>query len=248
MMHQALNNKDSKVIKSLQQKKYRDQFALFVVEGVKLVGEALIAGHIPHYLVFTGSADDYPYPLPAYAFRADLKTFGQLSSLKSPQGILAVFEKPEVTPEPPLGKPLFALDGVSDPGNMGTILRISDWFGMPYLVCGVHCVDIYNPKVVQASMGSVFRVKVAYVNLPQWLAQQAPFRQIYGAHMHGEPVYGYPFGESPVMVLGSEAHGISKEVSLEVGHYINIPKRGGGESLNVAMSAAIVAPWLSKAV
>jgi len=249
-MHDKVSNKASKLIKSLQQKKYRDLHGLFVVEGVKSVGEAFAAKADIAEVVYTGS-DDFPYPLPGNAVTATEREMAAVSSLKTPNRILAVCRKApehaatevEVLAAP---HPAFALDGVSDPGNLGTIIRICDWFGMPHLICDSRCVDVYNPKTVQASMGSIFRVAVHYTDLAEWLKKLPAERPVFTADMNGDPIGGADFGDRPVVILGSEAHGISEGIASLSRKTVSIPRIGGGESLNVAVSAAIFAAAVRK--
>jgi TrmH family RNA methyltransferase len=244
-MHEKISNKASKLIKSLQQKKYRDQHGLFVLEGVKLVGEALDVNFEPSYLVYSGEHGDLPYGLPANALSTSERELDGLSSLKTANRIIAVYPKAELDKSNASKGPIFALDGVSDPGNLGTIIRICDWFGMPELICDKRCVDLYNPKVVQASMGSIFRVSVHYVDLHAWLTGLPSGKMVYAAHMEGQPLNSTHFGESPILVLGSEAHGLRPEVEAYCSAKLSIPRLGGGESLNVAVSAAIFASRLT---
>lgn len=243
-MHDKISNSASKLIKSLQQKKYRDLHRSFVVEGIKLVGEAFAANAPILHTVYSGEAEDFPYPLPENAVKASERELSSISSLKSPNRILAVCNMLESGKDVPTATPIFALDGVADPGNMGTIIRLCDWFGMPHLVCDHRCVDVYNPKVVQATMGSIFRVAVHYVDLPAWLTQLSHDKEVIAADMNGTSIYDASLSGNPVVVLGSEAHGLSPEADALAKQRICIPKVGGGESLNVAISAAIFASAL----
>jgi len=244
-MHDKVSNKASKLIKSLQQKKYRDLHGLFVVEGIKSVGEAFAAKAQIAETVYTGP-DDFPYSLPENSLTATERELSAMSSLKTPNRILAVCRKPERSAADDVEvlsapEPLFALDGVSDPGNLGTIIRICDWFGMPHLICDDRSVDVYNPKTVQASMGSIFRVAVHYVKLAEWLKRLPAERPVFIADMDGQNIRETDFGDRPVVVFGAEAHGISSETAALSGMAVSIPRIGGGESLNVAVSAAVFA-------
>ncbi len=235
-----LTNSASKLIKSLQQKKYRDLNGLFVVEGVKLVGEAMGAGAAIETVVFTGDDSDYPYDLPHDSFSASPKELEIISGLKTPNRILAVCRKFPVSFQIDHTKPCLALDGISDPGNMGTIIRLCDWFGINQIVCDNRCVELYNPKVVQASMGSLFRVNVVETDLIQFISDLPEGRQCLAADMHGKSIYQTEFQSAPVIVMGSESHGLREEVLQSGVEKISIPQYGGGESLNVAVSAAII--------
>lgn len=245
-MHEKLSQSASKLIKSLQQKKYRDLHGLFVVEGIKLVAEALAANVDISHVVYTGNSDDFSFPLPNNASSTSDRELLAISSLKTPNRILAICRKAEQENNPNVAGPTFALDSVADPGNLGTIIRLCDWFGMPQLICDKRSVDRYNPKVVQATMGSIFRVQLHYVDLEHWLAKLAKDQDVFAAHMQGEPLYETHFGEKPVVVLGSEAHGIRPEIEALCKKRISIPRIGNGESLNVAVSGAIIASEIAR--
>jgi TrmH family RNA methyltransferase len=240
-MQDNLTNSDSKLIKSLQQKKYRDAEGLFVVEGVKLVAEALAHPDLVQRVVYTGGPDSYDYSLPANAARVSNSDLERISSLKTPNKILAVCRKIEIPATPLLNQTVFALDGVSDPGNLGTIIRLCDWFGFGQLICSADTADVYNPKVVQSSMGSIFRVKCFYLDLPEFLRHLPKGQAILGADMAGTSVYQSDFADDTLVVMGSEAHGLRPEVRSCLTGYVSIPRFGNGESLNVAISAAIIA-------
>ncbi len=240
-MQDYLSHSDSKLIKSLQQKKYRDAEGLFVAEGVKLVGEVLEHPQLIKKIVYAGDSADLPYQLPAGAVKVSPHDLEKISSLKTPNRILAVCHQLKHPHTPILNFPLFALDGVSDPGNLGTIIRLCDWFGFGQLICSNDTADVYNPKVVQASMGSILRVAVAYLPLAQFLSDLPKGHVVLGADMDGDPIYGHSNLAKGVVVMGSEAHGIRPEIRNLLTNTVSIPRFGGGESLNVAVSTAIIA-------
>lgn len=225
-----------KYVASLKQKKYRNRYGLFVVEGKKLVMELLQAGLTP-YWVFVDASQN------ATAFQAaevvSSSAMQQMSSLRTPNGVLGVFyiPKPKITPPADW---VVALDAVRDPGNLGTIIRLCDWFGIPQLLCSKDTVDCYNPKVLQATMGSIARVTVTYVDLYEYI--QSTELPVYGACVQGKEVYNTPLPENGILVLGSEAHGISEEIEAQITQRIAIPQFGGNtaESLNVATATAIL--------
>ncbi|NND15783.1 MAG: RNA methyltransferase [Eudoraea sp.] len=224
-----------KLVKNLQQKKYRNQHGLFVAEGWKTVQEVLSSGFTPKVLYSTDKnvlSDHKEITL------VGEKTLERMSSLKTPNRILGVFEIPKKLPLPTHGW-VIALDGVKDPGNMGTIIRLCDWFGISHLVCSEESVDCYNPKVVQATMGSIARVHLHYVELAPFL-KDFP-HQTYGALLDGEPIQNTLFPKEGVLVLGSESHGISTQVQKRIDHSVSIQQFGNSsaESLNVAMASAI---------
>ena len=226
-----------KYIRSLQQKKYRKATGLFVAEGVKLVEELIGAGFKPRFLYATtpdALSDNSP---PVEVIReADLI---RMSGLRSPNKVLAVFPIPEPAPIT-LDAWILALDGVSDPGNLGTIIRLCDWFGIRQMVCSEETADCYNPKVLQATMGSIARVNVVYTPLVPLLSSAG--LPLYGAYMEGEKVFGLDWPEKGILVMGNEAHGISEAVGELIRTRVSIPQYGEdtAESLNVATATAIL--------
>jgi len=232
-----LSKSQIKLITSLKQKKYRQQHKLFVAEGKKIILELLQSNLQLHKLYTTtfgfGVLDD----LVTQVTDNELK---KISFLKTPNTALAVFKIPNATPID-FNKLVVALDDVRDPGNLGTIIRLCDWFGVRDLVCSLATVDCYNPKVVQATMGSITRVNVNYVNLKEVLGAQND--DIYGAFMDGENVYETKLSSSGILVLGNEANGIGNSIEKLVTKRISIPRFGelqATESLNVANAAAIL--------
>ncbi len=232
-----LNKSQIKLIRSLQQKKYRNEHGLFFVEGKKTVLE-LLSSTIAPYHIFTTFTDtfDLPSHLLSYISKAELK---QISYLKNPSGVLGVFYIPEAS-KISFSDWVIALDDVRDPGNLGTIIRLCDWFGIAQLVCSKKTVDCYNPKVLQATMGSITRVNIKYVDLETVLKDC--LSPIYGAFMGKKSVYKTQFPKKGVLVLGNEANGISNEVSALITKKISIPQFGAetAESLNVATATAIL--------
>lgn len=225
-----------KLVVSLKQKKYRSQHRLFVVEGEKLVKELLQAGVRPFKIfvdgTWKGSGLGETEPVSGTILK-------QMSSLKQPNGVLGVFYMPE-TMKAKVSDWVVALDAVRDPGNLGTIIRLCDWFGIGQLVCSEDTVDCYNPKVLQATMGSIARVNIVYAPLPEFL--KSADQPVFGAFMDGEPVYGKVLPSKGILVMGNEANGISEGVGEEVTERISIPQFGGdtAESLNVATATAIL--------
>lgn len=227
-----------KRITALHQKKFRQQEKQFIAEGEKLVLELLNAGFT---LVQLFAADPVfsaiDVPQKQWAGAEELR---KLSALQTAPNCLAVFEMP-VTPTFVADGLIVALDSVRDPGNLGTIIRLCDWFGVSQLLCSADCVDVYNPKVVQATMGSLSRVAVHYVDLPKVLADvDLP---VLGTFMQGENVYSTVLPSRGVLVLGNEANGISDNIAGLVTKKLSIPRFGAlqkAESLNVATATAIL--------
>ena len=228
-----------KLITGLQQKKYRKDNKLFFAEGVKVINE-LLNSHFELEQIYTTQNDflDVPRHKITLVSDADLK---KISALTTANTCLALFKIPEAAAELPDDGLIVALDEVRDPGNLGTIIRMCDWFGVKNLVCSEGCVDVYNPKVVQATMGSIARVKVVYTNLDEYLAKTS--LPVFGTFMDGKNIYTEKLPQNGIIIFGNEANGISSTVEGRVGHKIAIPRFGEiqkTESLNVATAAAIV--------
>ncbi len=238
-----MTNNWQKRIQQLQQKKFRKQERLFVVEGAKSVVE-LLNSDLETEVVFGTSEffmENSQYAKSAKTQEASASLLAKVGSFKSNDGALAVVRIPRNYEIQPKNNFVLALDEVRDPGNLGTILRIADWYGFAGVACSESCADVYNPKVISSSMGSFTRTKVFYCNLQQYLAGLDEKTAIYGAFMNGNNVHETAFGKEGVIVLGNESNGISDEISKLVNARITIPKFGGAESLNVAMAGAIIA-------
>lgn len=226
-----------KFIKNLQLKKYRSQNKLFVVEGIKTVRE-LLDSSLKVYKIYVtdssilGRKGNYM----EVVSEADLK---KMSGLSTPNKVLGVFHIP--VPRPlDFSDWVLALDDVRDPGNLGTIIRLCDWFGIRSLICSSNSVDCYNPKVLQATMGSISRINIVYGDLQRVLNNsEVP---IYGAFMDGAEVYKEKFPEGGILVMGNEANGVSEAIGALIEKKISIPQFGPKttESLNVATATAIL--------
>lgn len=227
-----LSKAQVKWVRSLQQKKHRDAEGVFVAEGAKCVEELRKAFE----LVLLATSDNATYT-----------EIEQMSSLRTPQGVIGVFKKRAFNSEIPSGL-LVALDGVQDPGNLGTIIRTCDWFGIHDILCSRDTADCYNPKVVQATMGALARVRVHYVNLPKELTL---LRQtglpLYGTLLEGENMYepyAIPDKQRGVIIMGNEGNGISESIRKLITHPLLIPSypinASTSESLNVSIATAIV--------
>jgi len=233
-----------KLVKSLHQKKYRDQTGLFLVEGVKLVGEAIQYGAKLEMIAYACELDEIDYALPAQAIRISKKDLSRISMLKNPNRILAVCRQYAEQSITETEDWMVALNRVSDPGNLGTILRICDWFGVSQVLCDRETVELYNPKVVQASMGSIFRVKVNYLELEEYLSECDRIKVL--ADMEGDSVYDSEFPPQGILIMGSESHGPDEFIRKSADKILTIPKAGGGESLNVAVSTGIILSHLRR--
>ena len=233
-----LSKSQIKLITSLKQKKYRLQHQLFVAEGKKTILEFLKSKLQLHQLFTTTLEFDVSDVLQTTITPKELD---KISFLKTPNMALAVFRIPK--PQPiDFSKLIVALDNVNDPGNLGTIIRLCDWFGVNNLICNLETADCYNPKVIQATMGSIARVNVTYLDLENVLSSKKDIQK-FGAFMDGDNVYDMNLPSSGILVLGNEANGISKEVESQITERITIPRFGDKqetESLNVANAAAIL--------
>ena len=233
-----LSKKHFKLINQLRKKKYRSDYQMFLAEGIKVVEEFVQADFKPH-LVFCTSEYNNKLSINNLLVISD-KELKSVSEFSTPNQIFGVFEMPNSITQTTDGFTL-VLDGVNDPGNMGTIIRMCDWFGVEQLICSANTVDCYNPKVVQATMGSLSRVGVVYTNIVSYLNQQS--RPIFGALLEGKNVYQEKLNKEAVLVMGNEANGISKEVQNLITSKVTIPQFGKikkTESLNVATATAII--------
>lgn len=237
-----------KLIQSLEQKKKRREERLFVAEGPKVVGDLL-----PYFTCRLLVADRawiamHPEVHATEVIEATQEELRKASFLKTPQEVLALFELPtDPTPTGVASEELcLALDNIQDPGNLGTIIRVADWFGIRHIFCSTGTTDAFSPKTVQATMGAIARVKVHYVNLPEYLSdirKDSPQVPIYGTFLEGNNLYGESLSAHGVIIMGNEGNGISETVSRHVTHKLFIPNYPTGnitsESLNVAIATAI---------
>ncbi|MBW7867569.1 MAG: RNA methyltransferase [Brumimicrobium sp.] len=229
-----------KYIRTLHQKKFRDQHHQFIIEGAKLLEEALM--YAPQSIQQIYSTEELPFKSGLPINIISEKELSQISMLQHPQKIIAVCDYLPIHQK----RPDFyvVLDTIQDPGNLGTILRLCSWFGVFYILSSKESVDIYNPKVVQASMGAIFNVQIEYCDLKEELKQIT--LPIYGALLEGENIYTVPKERKGVLVMGNEGNGIHTDLLSFISHPITIPKFGKGESLNVAMATAILLSEFSR--
>lgn len=227
-----------KFISGLQQKKQRLIHKMFVAEGVKVVQELLDADFELHQLYTT--EDDFKSVNDSKKLIVSADDLKKISALTTASSCLAVFKIPEQRDLYQSGL-IVALDAIRDPGNLGTIIRLCDWFGIQQLICSNETVDVYNPKVVQATMGSISRVNVSYINLEDFISTTS--LPVFGTFMNGENIYSTTLPQEGIIVMGNEANGISKEVENSIQHRLTIPRFGTlqkTESLNVATATAII--------
>ena len=237
-----------KQIASLCQQKFRKELGLFVVEGRKMTKE-LLKSDFEIVGLYATEAFISSYPEFSQAEIVSEIQMAQMSGQDTPPGILAVVKIPKkrsLTNSPHF---ILALDGISNPGNMGTIIRTAEWFGIRDIVCSSDCVEIWNPKVVQATMGSLFRVNVLNTNLAEFLSeQQAQGKTIYGALLEGEDLFDIKRKGDGIIVIGSESHGIRNEVIPHITQAVTIPRINNSitESLNASVAAGIIIAELTR--
>lgn len=227
-----------KRIVGLHRKKGRIEEGCFLVEGVKSVADLLGSNFEIEQIVAT---EDWQAPraVPCSVARVGRDDLKKLSALETPQSVLAVVKLPVETGVWRAKGRWLGLDGIQDPGNLGTVLRLVDWFGLDGVVCSPDCVDRFNPKVVQASMGSVFRVPVVQEDLAGVVRDLPDGFWCAGAFLDGEDVYAKPLPPEGLLILGNEGQGIRAETESVIRSRLTIPRRGGAESLNVAMAGAV---------
>ncbi|NQY06742.1 MAG: RNA methyltransferase [Flavobacteriaceae bacterium] len=232
-----LSKSQIKLIKALSVKKYRNKHRLFIVEGLKTINEFINSEYKLHQLYLVDEAGFHAIENKEIITKAEMK---KISSLKNPSSALAIFEIIDEGVIDNKGLKL-ALDDIRDPGNLGTIIRLCDWFGVSSVLCSKETVDCYNPKVVQATMGSLSRIQVYYIDLEAYL--NTTDKVVYGAYMDGENVYTSSIIQEGIIVLGNEANGISDAIEKYINHKISIPRFGDiqeTESLNVATATSIL--------
>ncbi len=232
-----------KYIQSLSDKKVRLETGCFIAEGVKLVGEMIAAGY-PLKAVY--ALDSWESPDTSLEVtRIEAFELEKMSMLQTPNQVLAVAMMPHKKEVLNLEGPLtIVLDGIQDPGNMGTIIRTADWFGITQIVASEDTVDVYNPKVIGATMGSFMRVSVTYKNLAEWLPTiKLP---VYGALLEGENVFTIKTPQKGLLVIGSEGKGIRENIFEFITHPVTIPKIGDAESLNAGIAAGIIVAQLTR--
>lgn len=240
MMFLPVSKSQIKHIRSLHQKKFRQRYHEFIVEGAKSVLEFLqsdlkCTGIYANEENCTKFSKFVPNSMVYLSKDKDLE---QLTAFKTHQGVLAVFEIPATKPISINEEFILALDDIRDPGNLGTIIRLCDWFGLNQLICSTTCADAYNPKVVQASMGSLSRINVVYTDLDKFIEANHDFNLML-ADMDGTDIKSVSFNKN-IIVIGNEANGISDYLKNRKHTKITIPRKGRAESLNAAISAGII--------
>jgi RNA methyltransferase, TrmH family len=233
-----------KFVQSLHSKKFRYKNQLFIVEGVKIINELLISSFEIESIYAkknwaikniskVGKYVDYGF------HEIEEQTLRQISTQVTPNEVLALVKMPEKKAFIPEEKLILMLDGIQDPGNLGTIIRTADWYGIKQILCSKDCTDLYNPKCIQATMGSIFRVSVYYEDLCA-LIKQYPEYQSYGAFTEGEDIRQITCTFPMFLIVGNEGSGINKELKNNIQFRISIARKGQAESLNAAIASAII--------
>jgi TrmH family RNA methyltransferase len=233
-------------IRKLHAKKFRDESGLFLVEGYKSVEMLCSSDFVVEEIFATENAlqDNALWLKTLSPTLITAEEMSRISTMQTAPELLAIARQRQSLPDIPANCPALALDHISDPGNLGTIIRTADWFGIRHIVCSPDCVEFYNPKTIQATMGSFAHVYVHKRPLAQFLDKESSHRRILGTFLNGESIGHFDFQSSDIVVIGNESNGISPEVAATVTHRITIPSAYQGpdtaESLNAAVAAAVV--------
>lgn len=252
-----LSHSQIKYVQSLQQKKFRRQHGVFVAEGEKIASELWASTFLVEGVyALAGWLENHRHKVPqgTEIFEVSEKDLGRISGLKAPNQVLAVVKMPEAWGQPGSNTTglSIVLDQVQDPGNLGTIIRTADWFGIRRVICSPDTAEAYSPKVVQATMGSFLRVEVAYTELVPFLEKVKGKIPVYGAFLEGEEIWGVKAEHDGLLVIGNESKGISPGVASLIQKKIRIHggrqpgKADAAESLNASVAAGILMAWFSR--
>ena len=240
-----LSKNKIKYIHSLEQKKIRREEKVFIAEGPKLVSDLLGRFHCIFLAATSLWLQEHTAIEADEIVEVSQDELYKASLLKAPQQVLAIFEQPQYILEPDITNQALclALDDIQDPGNLGTIIRLADWFGIEHIICSQNTVDAYNPKTIQATMGAIARVKVYYTSLPDFICLLKGI-PVFGTFLDGKNIYEQPLSTNGLIVMGNEGNGISKEVEALINRKLYIPnyplERETSESLNVAIATAVI--------
>ncbi len=231
-----LSRSESKYIQTLSHKKQRELEGLFIVEGPKIIAELLKSNYVIKkiYATVNWIAENTLLHDVVEVSEAELQ---KISNLQTAHQVLAIVEKPTMKKNLE-SKVIIALDGIQDPGNFGTIIRIADWFGVKQIVCSEDCVELYNPKVIQSTMGSFIRTEVDYVDLKTWFSSNK--LPVYGALLNGKNIKEITTIDKGVIVFGNESKGIRENILPFIQHAISIKRVGQAESLNASVATGII--------
>lgn len=237
-----------KLIRSLDVKKFRKESNLFIAEGGKTVTDLLNSGIECKKIIATKSwlDENVTKDIKAEIIEVSNQELERASFLRTPQGVLGIFsQRNRILDESiPQRELCLALDDIQDPGNLGTIIRIADWFGIETIYCSTNTADVYNPKTIQATMGAIGRVNIFYTDLPSFLSKVKKQVPIYGTFLNGKNLYTETITQNGIIVMGNEGNGISEECAKEINKRLFIPnyptERDTSESLNVSTATAII--------
>jgi TrmH family RNA methyltransferase len=234
-----------KYIQSLGQKKFRDKEGIFIAEGPKIVNELLNEAStelielyaVKEWIIQNqDKIDRFP---PRRVVEIPLHQLERLSALSSPNQVLGLFKKPAFPNRSTHGKINLALENIQDPGNLGTIIRIADWFGLTEIICSEDCADAFNPKTIQASMGSIGRIQVSYKDLKKFFQETTEIEK-YATLPDAPSMFELKPLREAIILIGNESHGIGSELLKLCRHRISIPRKGAAESLNAAVATGII--------
>lgn len=235
-----------KYIQSLHHKKFRDEEGCFIAEGPKISKELLqeASGEITAIYALDEWINENQTLLkdvkPSVVFPIDPATLEKISALSTPNQVVVVAQKKKSQPDFNYSTELFLmLDSIQDPGNFGTIVRIADWFGISTILCSYECADLYNPKVVQSTMGSIFRLNIVYVQLTDW-CKAHPQIPVYAATLHGKSIHQIEPIKKGAVLMGNESKGVNATILGLCREQITIPRKGKAESLNAAIATGII--------
>jgi TrmH family RNA methyltransferase len=242
-----ISKNKQKFIKSLGLKKHRDAEHLFIAEGPKVVEDLM--GHYP-CVILAGTSeylDLHPHFKSQETYEITEKELKQISQLKSPRDVIAVFSQQKANKTDMMpdfqNNLVLVLDDIQDPGNLGTIIRIADWYGIHHIICSLHSADAFSPKVVQATMGALSRINITYTSITELFSKINKSIPIYGTFLDGHDIYSTKITKNGIIVMGNEGNGITKDVAKYITHRLYLPNYPKGvetsESLNVAVATAI---------
>ncbi len=244
-----LTNKQIKLINSLHSKKGRKENDLFLVEGEKSILEVIKSDFVIDYFVLNESQVNLAEKIGKYSqspiYYLEAESIQKLSTLANNEIGFAVVQQKKFPSFSIQDRFTIVLDGIRDPGNLGTIIRICDWYGLKQLVLSEDCTEFYNPKVIISSMGSFSRIEFTYVDLPSFLKENKKYKKI-GAVLNGENIHQYQFPDKGFIILGNESNGIREEIIESLDERITIPSFGEAESLNVGISTAVIVDNLKR--
>ncbi len=247
-----MTNNELKIFASLKHKKFRQEHGLFLVEGYKTIDELLKSGlELFRILGSEKALKKLDNNVLKITEQVNSKTLQRISNMKSASDLIAVVKLPKLEDYDCVGKTIL-IDDIQDPGNLGTIIRTAHWFGFNQIICSHNSVDLFNYKVIQASMGAAFKLKVSYANLEEVIPEfQKNHLRILGTFMKGESIYNFKFTEKDAFILGNEGKGISETVEELIDQKITIPNFSKGdltESLNISIAGAVICSQMVKSI